>query len=108
MTYLGVPREDGKSAIPDEIELAASDPKVVDGFIPDLDVEPALPGARKVAFTTGLPDFTGLTLVQALDAADKAHVQLRAIGTGIAVGQDTPAGPVKSGALVTVHFEPPA
>lgn len=108
MTYLGVPRVDGTVAVPDEIELAATDPKVVDGFIPDLDVEPALPGARKVAFTTGLPDFTGLTLVQALDAAEKAHVQLRAIGTGIAVGQDTPAGPVKSGARVTVHFEPPA
>ena len=76
--------------------------------IPDLDVEPALPGSRKVAFTTGLPDFTGLTLVQALDEADKAHVQLRALGTGIAVGQDTPAGPVNSGSVVTVHFSPPA
>jgi cell division protein FtsI (penicillin-binding protein 3) len=108
MTYLGVPREDGSVPAPDEIKLAMTDPRVVDGFIPDLDVEPALPGSRKVAFTTGLPDFTGLTLVQALDAADKSHVQLRALGTGIAVGQDTPAGPVDSGSVVTVHFSPPA
>jgi cell division protein FtsI (penicillin-binding protein 3) len=108
LAYLGVPREDGSVSVPDEIRLAASDPKIVEGFIPDLDVEPALPGARRVALDVGLPDFTGLTLVQAVKAAETAQVRLHAVGTGIAVGQDTAPGPIADGATVTVHFEPPA
>ena len=59
-----------------------------------------------VEFTTGLPDFTGLTLTQALAEAEKAHVELRATGSGLAVGQDLPPGPVQAGATVTVHFQP--
>src|SRR5690606_18357412 len=73
LAYLGVPGEDGKLEVPKTIALAEDAPALVDGFIPDLDVQPPLPGQRVVEFTTGLPDFTGLTLVQALAEADKAH-----------------------------------
>ena len=107
MAHMGVPREDGTIPSPDTIRLRESNTRLVEGFIPDLDVEPDLPGTRKVAFTTGLPDFTGLSLAGAYDAAEDAHIELRALGSGIAVHQDRPPGPVQSGALVRVFFEPP-
>jgi cell division protein FtsI (penicillin-binding protein 3) len=106
MAYLGVPRDDGTVPPPETIKLAADDPDLLEGFIPDLDLEPDLPGRRKVTFTTGLPDFTGLTIAQAFDAAARAEVELRATGSGIAVGQDLPPGPTESGARVHVVFEP--
>jgi cell division protein FtsI (penicillin-binding protein 3) len=56
----------------------------------------------------GLPDFTGLTLAEAVDAAHEAEIDLRAVGTGVAVMQDTPPGPIEIGKAVTVYFEPPA
>lgn len=106
LAYLGVPTADGSVPVPETIALSAGAPEFVDGFIPDLDVQPPLPGKRVVEFTTGLPDFTGLTLAQALAEAEKAHVDLRATGTGLAVGQSLPPGPIKAGAEVTVHFQP--
>ena len=106
LAYMGVAGKDGKLPVPDAIALAEDAPALVDGFIPDLDVQPALPGRRVVEFTTGLPDFTGLTLTQALAEAEKAHVQLQASGTGLAVGQSLPPGPVQAGADVIVHFQP--
>ena len=105
LAYLGVPRHDGTLPSPAPIALRSDDPQLVEGFIADLDVQPDLPGHRAVAFTTGLPDFTGLTLTQALAEAERVEVQLRATGTGLAVGQSVPPGPVDSGAIVHVHFE---
>ena len=111
MVHLGVPRDDGSVPPPPKaMILAASDPRIELGFIPDLDVEPDLPGHRHrpaVTVSTGLPDFTGLTLAQALDLAHNAKLELRAVGTGIAVLQDREPGPVDSGSVVQVWFEPP-
>lgn len=106
MTYLGVPRNDGSVPVPDEIKLESDDPRLVEGFIDDLDIEPALPGQRKVTFTTGVPDFTGLTIAQAYDAAEAAHLEFKALGSGLAVGQDLPPGPADSESKVTVVFSP--
>jgi cell division protein FtsI (penicillin-binding protein 3) len=106
LAYLGVPGSGGQTDVPKPIALASDAPALVDGFIPDLDVQPPLPGQRVVEFTTGLPDFTGLTLAQALAEADKAHIQLQATGTGLAVGQSVPPGPVEAGTEVIVHFQP--
>lgn len=108
MEYMGVPRDDGTRPTTDDVTLAATDTRIVEGFIPDLDREPELPGRRQVPFTTGLPDFTGLSLARAYDAAEEARVQLRAVGTGVATMQDTPPGPVDGNSVVTVFFEPPA
>ena len=96
LTYLGTPREDGSAPRPATITLEASAPEMAEGFIPDLDVEPRLPGERGVSFTIGVPDFTGYTLAQAYDAAENAGLVLHATGTGIAVGQDLPPGPIES------------
>ena len=87
--------------------LVASEERVATGFIPDLDVEPDLPGARRVPFVGGVPDFTGMTLAQAFDAAQQAGIRLHALGTGLAVGQDTAAGSHEFVGSVAVHFEPP-
>jgi cell division protein FtsI (penicillin-binding protein 3) len=106
LAYLGVPAANGQVPVPETIALASDSPELVEGFIADLDVQPDLPGRRKVEFTTGLPDFTGLTLAQALIEAEKAHVELRATGTGLAVGQSVPPGPIDAGGEVVVHFEP--
>jgi len=111
MVHLGVPRDDGSAPPPPpKVTLAAADPRLIEGFLPDVDVEPDLPGQRRtpvVTRRTGLPDFTGLTLAQALDLAQSADVELRAVGSGIAVLQDQEPGPVASGTPVQVFFEPP-
>lgn len=107
MEHLGVPREDGSRPVPDPIRLLASNVKLAQGFTPALDIEPALPGDRPIQIDGGLPDFTGLTLAEAIDAADEAGVTLAPLGTGIAIMQDTPAGSAASGAVVQVLFEPP-
>jgi len=109
MVHLGVPRDDGSRPTPDPLLLMANNEKLVDGFTPLGDVEPGLPGTRPISVDGGLPDFTGLSLVEALDAADTAGVKLSAQGTGIAVMQDVPPGPMEQGVnAVTVFFEPPA
>jgi cell division protein FtsI (penicillin-binding protein 3) len=107
MLHLGVARDDGPPNLSPAISLLADNARVIDGFTPTMDIEPALPGHRPTS-VDGLPDFTGLTLVEALDAAQEAKVRLRAQGTGVAVMQDTPPGPVERNATVTVVFEPPA
>ena len=108
MTYYGVPEEDASSGVQELIALAADAPELVDGFMAEEEIEPTLPGQGPVEYTTGLPDFTGLTLTQAYAAADRANVELQAQGSGLAIGQDTPPGPVQSGSTVRVFFEPPA
>jgi cell division protein FtsI (penicillin-binding protein 3) len=108
MQHMGVERLDGTSPAPDPIALMADSARLVEGFTPALDVEPALPGNRPGVVEGGLPDFTGLTLAEAVDAAHEAEIDLRAVGTGVAVMQDTPPGPIEIGKAVTVYFEPPA
>jgi cell division protein FtsI (penicillin-binding protein 3) len=109
MLHLGVPRDDGSRPTPDPLLLMTNNTKLVEGFTPIGDVEPELPGQRPISVDGGLPDFTGLSLVEALDAAEGAGVELAAKGTGIAVMQDVPPGPMEPGvSAVTVFFEPPA
>lgn len=107
MVHLGVERDDATATLPAPIALLADNSKLADGFTPTLDIEPALPGHRPTAVDGGLPDFTGLTISEALDAAHEAKVELRAHGTGVAVMQDTPPGPIERDTTVTVFFEPP-
>lgn len=107
MEHLGVEREDGSRPTPDPIALLADSTVLAEGFTPLRDVEPDLPGRGPTVVTGGLPDFTGLTLAEALDAAQAVDVRLRAVGSGIAVMQDTPPGPIPAGSEVTVYFEPP-
>jgi cell division protein FtsI (penicillin-binding protein 3) len=109
LQHLAIPRDDAGAAgiAPETIALAATDARLVEGFADHVDVEPALPGQRRRVQRTGMPDFTGLGLAAALDAASRAEVELRAVGSGVAVMQDVPAGESRAGTVVTVVFEPP-
>jgi cell division protein FtsI (penicillin-binding protein 3) len=115
MTHLGVPRDDGKTPpAPKPVVVAAKEIAAELGVLADIDVEPSLPGTTRGSgaaahplVKTGLPDFTGLTLAQAVDLAGRSHVELRAVGSGVAVAQDVPPGQVESGRVVQVTFEPP-
>jgi cell division protein FtsI (penicillin-binding protein 3) len=107
LEHLGVARDDGTLPTPDPIKVLASGAKLAEGFAPVPDLEPALPGERAVEIDGGLPDFTGLTIAEAIDAATEAGVSLRPVGTGIAVMQDRPPGAIEAGATVQVFFEPP-
>lgn len=110
MTHLGVPRDDGAAPPPPRpITVAAAALPAELGALAEVDAEPDLPGhaPARPRVTTGLPDFTGLTLAQAIDVAGRASVELRAVGTGVAVLQDIQPGPVESGQAVRVFFEPP-
>ncbi|PCC72800.1 cell division protein FtsI (penicillin-binding protein 3) [Nannocystis exedens] len=115
MTHLGVPRDDGKTPpAPKPVVVAAKQMEAELGVLADIDVEPSLPGAEERGsgaaahpkVTTGMPDFTGLTLAQAVDLAGRAKVELRASGSGVAVSQDVPPGQVESGRVVQVVFAP--
>ena len=109
MTHLGVEREDGKQPTPNPIQLLADNALLIDGFTPLEDVEPDLPGQGRPAVLAGdLPDFTGLTLVEAMDVAEHADLKLHAVGSGIAVMQDKPPGPLPEDGEIRVFFEPPA
>jgi cell division protein FtsI (penicillin-binding protein 3) len=108
MAHLGVEREDGTRPAPDPIRLMADSTMLVEGFTPIIDVEPRLPGHRGPSVSGGLPDLTGLTLAETLDTAERLGVRVRPQGTGIAVMQSVPPGPVEAGAVVDVLFEPPA
>jgi cell division protein FtsI (penicillin-binding protein 3) len=81
---------------------------LMEGFTPTIDVEPRLPGQRGPSVSGGLPDFTGLTVAETLDAAERLKVRVRPQGTGIAVMQSVPPGPIEEGAVVDVLFEAPA
>lgn len=108
MAHLGVEREDGTRPAPDPIRLMADSTMLVEGFTPITDVEPHLPGQRGPSVSGGLPDLTGLTLAETLDTAERLKVRVRPQGTGIAVMQSVPPGPIEEGAVVDVLFEPPA
>lgn len=108
MTHLGVEREDGTRPAPDPIRLMADNTMLVEGFVPTTDIEPELPGQRRPSVAGGLPDLTGLTLAETLDVAERLEVTLRPRGTGIAVMQSLPPGPIDKGSVVDVLFETPA
>ncbi|TPV96638.1 MAG: hypothetical protein B7733_03800 [Myxococcales bacterium FL481] len=107
LTYLGVPRIDGtRPELVDE-PLAAAASRISTGFIPELDIEPELPGTRRVSLAGGVPDFTGMTMTQAFDAAAQAGIAWRAVGSGLAVGQNTAPGAAEVTGPVVVHFQSP-
>lgn len=108
MTHLGAEREDGTRPSPDPIRLMADNTMLLEGFTPTTDVEPSLPGQRRPSVSAGLPDLTGLTLVEVIDVAERLDVRLRPQGTGIAVMQSLPPGPVDRGSVVEVLFEAPS
>ncbi len=55
-----------------------------------------------------LPDFTGLSVTEALAAADRAGVRLEIVGSGLGVAQSPGPGAGQVGAPCRVQFAPPS
>ncbi|MCA9663514.1 MAG: hypothetical protein KC486_34610, partial [Myxococcales bacterium] len=112
MLHLGVPREDGvkppKPLVIREREAAA-------GIDPEADEDdgdaPPLPGKRpraeRVIVAAGdLPNFQGLGLAAATDLADRNHLGLVAVGTGVATAQEDLGKGADGIRVVRVTFKP--
>ena len=114
MVHLGVPRDDG-AAPPRPLVVRA--PEAVAKTRPSGQVEeegpiePELPGRRprvKVAPIRGdLPDFKGLGIAEARDLAERARVEIEAIGSGLAVRQESVEA-AGGRPRLRVYFEPPS
>jgi cell division protein FtsI (penicillin-binding protein 3) len=107
MLHLGVPR-DGAAPPPKPMVVRAPRASEPAAPPPEL-IEPELPGRRprvSAPIVRGdLPDFTGLGIAGARDLAERAGVELEAVGSGVATRQEAlpSEGPRP---LVRVHFEP--
>jgi len=54
-----------------------------------------------------VPDFAGMSMAEALEAARRAGVRLEVVGSGRASGQSPGPGALRHGAVCTVSFTPP-
>jgi cell division protein FtsI (penicillin-binding protein 3) len=66
------------------------------------------PAVQTVALESRMPDFTGLSMREALRLAEAHNLEIRIEGTGFAVDQSPgPGTPLKAGMSVKLHFAPP-
>jgi cell division protein FtsI (penicillin-binding protein 3) len=72
-----------------------------DGFVTPSD-DPRARGESEV------PDFTGMSIGEALVAARRAGLRVEVIGSGYAVGQSPGPGEARRGAACRVQFSPPS
>ena len=111
MTYLGVPpQEDAAGEAVEQQPLVSIVDHPRDQAASAIDPEePPLPGGDepRARYTTGLPDFRGMTLQEAIIAARRSRIALRVHGTGLATSQSLEPGPVAAGTTVDVQFAPP-
>ncbi len=68
----------------------------------DADPEPLPPPAADVTAT--IPDFRGMGLSRALEAARASHLAVELSGSGRVIEQDPPPGPTTGAARVTLRF----
>jgi cell division protein FtsI (penicillin-binding protein 3) len=75
------------------------------------DDDAAFAAATPEGTSAFVPDFTGMSMAEAVTAARRAHLQLDAHGSGRAVGQEPGPGPVSlhgdHGKMCHVQFRPP-
>jgi len=112
MVHLGIPPDEGGLPQPKPMVVKAAPVGGAGQVVvapQEESPEPLLPGRRpkKVVVTTGVPDFTGLTIAQVLDTAQQARLEVDAVGTGLAVMQDLAPGSAEENSRVRVFFEPP-
>jgi hypothetical protein len=61
-----------------------------------------------VALQSGVPDFTGLSMREALQLAGSRDLEMAPEGSGVAVSQEPPPGaPVTPGLVLHVRFSLP-
>ncbi|PID38483.1 MAG: penicillin-binding protein [Proteobacteria bacterium] len=104
LRYLGVRPDKAaarpkKSAAPQRLRARKSGPQDEDALAPPLPGE----GPRGAVL---VPDFTGMSIAEALSAARKAHLVLEVLGSGQATAQSPGPGPSRQGRC-RVSFRPP-
>jgi len=74
-----------------------------DGFVALREAEPRVAASGE----SDVPDFTGLSLAEALEVAYRLGLRPVLVGSGRAVGQSPGPGPAPAGAAVRIVFAPP-
>lgn len=74
--------------------------RAADGFV-------ALREATPSTGDADVPDFTGLSMAEAIDLAHRLSLRPQPVGSGRAVGQSPGPGPAPSGTTVRLVFSPP-
>ena len=57
---------------------------------------------------TAVPDFTGMSIGEAVSAARRAHLEIDVRGSGRAIAQEPGPGAAPTGAVCRVEFQPPS
>jgi cell division protein FtsI (penicillin-binding protein 3) len=81
--------------------VASETGDVEDGALGEVDEGPAAMDGGPVAF----PDFTGMSIGEAIRAARKAGVELVPSGSGVAASQSPRPGPASAGTVCRVSFQ---
>jgi cell division protein FtsI (penicillin-binding protein 3) len=112
LRWLGVPPNATVPAPPAVAEKVEKLPIVVAAAPPDEDSEDDGfvtqsddPRARE---RSEVPDFTGMSLGEVMQAARRAGLRVEVLGSGYAVGQSPGPGEARRGAACRVQFSPPS
>lgn len=121
LRWMGVPPNKAPEPPKPDAAPKAEPPKVERPVVPPIAVGPANPSAGAsddesaapvvesvaAAEIIDMPDFTGMTMRQALAAAERAGVRVEVRGSGVATGQSPAPGRVRRGNLCKVAFSSP-
>jgi cell division protein FtsI (penicillin-binding protein 3) len=99
LKYMGVPPR-----VEDMIAKKTDEPPPRPRKLPTFEV--AL--AQDASGDTAVPDFTGMSIGEAVTAARHAHLEIEVRGSGRAVAQEPGPGAAPSGAVCRVEFQPPS
>ncbi len=110
LRWLGVPPTEPLVAAKDEAEKkpakAVAPPTI---YEPEdaSEPQPVVEEEASEAPRRELPDFAGMSVAEALQAARRAGVRLEIVGSGRATAQSPGPGALRRGAVCTVSFTPP-
>jgi cell division protein FtsI (penicillin-binding protein 3) len=108
LRWLGVPPnaavavKDEKPVVPPPAVSADEEDGEDDGFVAAVDDPRAHSGPA-----SEVPDFSGMSMAEALVAAHKAGLRLEVRGSGLATAQSPGPGEARRGAACRVVFTPP-
>jgi cell division protein FtsI (penicillin-binding protein 3) len=118
LRWLGVPPDAPNVAVNGKLEPATAlatsdgDKRVQKSPPPEVDdasdeTEPAMALDDDGDGESAVPDFTGMSLTEALLAARRAGLRLEVMGSGVATAQSPGPGAARRGAACKVSFTPP-
>jgi cell division protein FtsI (penicillin-binding protein 3) len=106
LRWLGVP-PDAPLEIADEKKTVAPTPVVLTPAAVDSEAAPVEEEALNDAPGDTIPDFTGMSMAEALQTAKRAGLRLEVVGSGRATAQSPGPGALRRRLSCTVSFTPP-